>query len=96
MTPPAPKKAETPSKIDELAILYVIAGTAHVCELDLSDSEDEKLQKNVDDAEEAAGLSDEIRDGMWNKVIADISRDKKKSCADFTSEAIAAIRSMKE
>ena len=81
--------------MQDLALLYVISGTAFVCELDLSDDEDEKLQNVVDAAETAAGLKDEVRDAMWNKIIADITRDKKKACSDFSSEAMSAIRSMK-
>jgi hypothetical protein len=48
----------------------------------------------VDALEVEAGLTDAIRDGMWNKVVADINRDKKKACSDYSSEALALIRAL--
>lgn len=76
--------------------MYVIAATAQLCELDLSDDEDEKLQKAVDVAEESASIPADVRDMMWNKVVGDISRDKKKACSDYSSEALMMIRALKD
>lgn len=76
--------------------MYVIAATAQLCELDLSDDEDEKLQKAVDVAEEGASIPTDVRDMMWNKVVSDISRDKKKACSDYSSEALMMIRALKD
>lgn len=72
-----------------------MAATVHLCELDIDEEEDEKLQNAVDAAEGAAGLPDPVRDGMWNKVVADINRDKKKACSDYSAESLALIRNLK-
>jgi hypothetical protein len=73
----------------------VIAATVQLCELDIEEEEDERLQTVVDAFETEAGLPDEARDAMWNKVVADINRDKKKACSDYSSEALRAVRSLK-
>ncbi|MCA0401137.1 MAG: hypothetical protein LCH38_10010 [Proteobacteria bacterium] len=93
---PAPKAPEGPSKLEQLGFLYVVAATAHLCELDISDDEDERLQKAVDAAEAASGENEQVHDLMWNKIVADISRDKKKACSDYSTESIAAIRALKD
>ena len=33
---------------------------------------------------------------MWNKVVADINRDTKKACADYSTEAMGMIRALKD
>ncbi len=92
---PAPQQNAADEKINQLAILYVVAATVHLCELDIDEEEDEKLQNAVDALEEAAALPDAVRDAMWNKVVADINRDKKKACSDYSSESLALIRNLK-
>ncbi|MCZ8260523.1 MAG: hypothetical protein O9333_10380 [Beijerinckiaceae bacterium] len=94
-SPPAPQQNAADEKINQLAILYVVAATVHLCEIDIDEEEDEKLQNAVDALEEAAALPDAARDAMWNKVVADINRDKKKACSDYSSESLALIRNLK-
>ena len=66
-----------------------------LCEIDIDEDEDERLQNAVDALEADANLPDDVRDGMWNKVVADINRDKKKACSDYSAEALAVVRKLK-
>ena len=93
---PAPaKKDSMDAKIEALSTLYGYAAATHICEIDLADSEDEKLQANTDAAEEAAGLPDDTRDGLWLKIVTAFVADKKNICKDAASEVVQAVRAMK-
>ena len=94
---PDPKLSAT-KEVEQLRALYLTAATAEMCDLDLTDDEDETLQETVDSAEdaaEAAGLAPDQRDSLWNSIVAEIAKAKEKTCAEKSADALALIRGLK-
>ncbi|CAN1561863.1 hypothetical protein MCEMSEM23_02706 [Rhabdaerophilaceae bacterium] len=100
--PPAPAPTTPPAtpdpqaaKIDALSGMYGIAAAVHICDIDLADSEDERLQNHIDALEKAADLKDEVRDGIWLAIIINFTKDKDKICPGAGVEVMNAIRSIR-
>lgn len=75
-------------------MLYVAAAAVQICEIDLSDDEDEKLQTAVDKAETDAGLKEGDRDLLWMTVALDMQKEKAKACRELPADVIKMVRDL--
>jgi hypothetical protein len=75
-------------------VLYVLAAAVQICEIDISDDDDEKLQNAADKAETDLGFKDNDRDALWMQVVLDMQRDKAKACSELPQDVIRSIKAL--
>jgi hypothetical protein len=75
---------------------YFAAAVAHICEFDLSDDEDERLQKAVDFIESKSGVLRQVREEFWAELVENISNDKAKVCREATADVQKFIAELPE
>lgn len=77
-----------------MAVLYVMAAAVQICEIDISDDDDEKLQNAVDKAETDLAFKDDDRDALWMQVVTDMQKDKAKACRELPQDVLRGIRDL--
>ncbi len=69
---------------------------AHICELDLADEEDERLQKAADFIESKSGMIRAQREELFAQMVENMANDKAKICRESTAEVEKLIGELPE
>ena len=86
--------AQNQTPRDTLTGLYVISIAVDMCDLEVSNSQQKRLDSAIELFESKVGLSDRKLDKEYTRLEKELENDKKAFCREITPIAKAALRDL--